>query len=227
MHQNNLTFENIEKEQAMEIHKVILTHRTDLKDRVLREPVDSDRPILEVHNHPRQEISGILKDFSQSDFILDNPKFGEVRVETHKRMLAGREEELRAAVGKPVDISIDNTGKNLSMAVHQGQGLAGCDGVSIMQDHFQTPLRPIGLMPMRQMDRKDAEAITGTLTHVHDTNMIELKTAKGPVLVFAADPDKAHKAEIKKMVGHQVTITPGKMLQVVDRSPEKKMTLAR
>ena len=230
MHQNNLTFENIEKEQAMEIHKVILTHRTDLKDRVLREPVDSDRPILEVHNHPRQEISGILKDFSQSDFILDNPKFGEVRVETHKRMFAGREEELRAALGKPVDISIDATGKNLSLAVHQWPGLAGCDGVSLMQDHFQTPLRPIGLMPMRQMSAKDAEAITGKLTHVHDSNLIELKDVKGkPVMVFAADPDKSHQAEIKKMAGHIVTISPGKTLQVVDHTPElaKQKVLAR
>ncbi|MHB1882530.1 MAG: hypothetical protein ACYCPA_10120, partial [Acidithiobacillus sp.] len=223
MHQNNLTFATIEKEQAMEIHKVILTHRTELKDRVLREPVDSDRPILEVHNHPRQEISGILKDFSQSDFILDNPKFGEVRVETHKRMFAGREEELRAAVGKPVDISIDNTGKNLSMAVHQG------DGVSIMQDHFQTPLRPIGLMPFQQMDRSDATQITGKLTHVHDTNLIEIQPAGKPMLISGRDPDKAHQAEIRAMVGHTVTVKPTRTgeLKVEDRTPQKVKSLGR
>jgi antirestriction protein ArdC len=221
MRQNNLTFEN--KEQAMEkqvVHKVILTHRTDLKDRVLREPLDPDKPILELQNHPRQEISGILKDFSQSEFIVNTPEFGDVRVETHKRMFDGREEELRAAIGKPVDISIDDTGKNLSLAVHQGQGLAGCDGVSIMQDHFQTPLRPVGLMPMRQMSAKDAQAITGKLTHVHDTNIVELKTTKGNLLVFSADPDKVHQAEIKKMVGHTVTIPPGEKLQVTDHTPE-------
>jgi antirestriction protein ArdC len=229
MRKNNLIFEN--KEQAMEkqvVHKVILTHRTDLKDRVLREPVDLDKPILELVNHPRQEISGILKDFSKSEFIVNTPEFGDVRVETHKRMFDGREEELRAAIGKPVDISIDATGKNLSLAVHQGAGPAGCEGVSIMQDHFQTPLRPIGLMPMRQMSAKDAQAITGTLTHVHDTNIVELKTTKGPVLVFAADPDKAHQAEIKKMVGHTVTITPGEKLQVADhtKEPAKQKSMA-
>jgi antirestriction protein ArdC len=230
MRQNNLT---LEKEQVMKTevsppeaaqkqihHKVILTHRTDLKDRVLREPVDPDKPILELQNHPRQEISGILKDFSQSEFILDNHEFGNIRVETHKRVFDGREEELRAAIGKPVDIAIDGTGKNLSMAVHQGAGPAGCDGVSIMQDHFQTPLRPIGLMPMRQMSAKDAEPLAGKLTHVHDTNIVELKTTKGPVLVFAADPDRTHQAEIKKMVGHTVTIAPGEKLQVTDHTPE-------
>lgn len=222
----------IEREPTMEkqvYHKVILTHRADLKDRVLREPIDPDKPVLEVHNHPRQEISGILKDFSQSEFILDNPEFGSIRVETHKRMFQGREEELRAAVGKGVDISIDATGKNLSLAVHQGPGLAGCDGVSIMHDRFQVPLRPIGLMPMRQMDRTDAQSITGRLAHIHDTNMLELKTERGPVLVIAADPDKAHQAEMKKMIGHQVTITPGEKLQVTDHTPEpaKQKSLAR
>jgi len=232
MRQNNLT---LEKEQVMKTevsppeaaqkqiyHKVILTHRTDLKDRVLREPIDPDKPVLEVHNHPRQEISGTLKDFSQSEFILDHPEFGSVRVETHKRVFDGREEELRAALGKPVDLSIDDTGKNLSLAVHQGQG------VSIMQDHFQTPLRPAGLMPMRQMSAKDAEPVTGKLTHVHDTNMLELRTAKGPVLVFAADPDRTHQAEIKKMVGHKVTISPGEKLQVTDHTlePAKQKALA-
>ena len=220
-----------EKESEMEkqvYHRVILTHRKDLTARVLREPIDPDKPILEHVNHPRQEISGVLKDFSQSEFILQTEEFGDVRVETHKRMLAGREEELRAAVGKPVDISIDNTGKNLSMAVHQGQGLAGCDGVSILQDHFQTPLRPIGLLPMVQMNRADAQPITGKMTHVHDTNMIELKDAKGrSALVFAADPDKTHQAEIQKMIGHNVTVAPGRTLQVEDLSVKKAVGVSR
>ncbi|WP_278415968.1 hypothetical protein, partial [Acidithiobacillus ferrooxidans] len=233
MRQNNLT---LEKEQAMKTevsppeaaqkqiyHKAILTHRTDLKDRILLEPVDPDKPVLEVHNHPRNEISGVLKDFSKSEFILNTQEFGDVRVETHKRVFDGREEELRAALGKPVDIAIDDTGKNLSLAVHQG------DGVSIMQDHFQTPLRPVGLMPMMQMNRTDAQALTGKLTHIHDTNIIELKTAKGPLLVFAADPDRAHQSEIKKMVGHKVTISPGEKLHVIDSTPEpaKQKALAR
>ncbi|MHB1641978.1 MAG: ArdC family protein [Acidithiobacillus sp.] len=217
MRQNHLTFVNKEPDMEKQIyHKVILTHRMDLKDRVLREPIDPDKPILEVHNHPRQEISGVLKDFSQSEFTVNTPEFGDVRVETHKRVFDGREEELRAAIGKPVDIAIDDTGKNLSLAVQQG------DGVSIMQDCFQTPLRPVGLMPMRQMSAKDVQDVTGKLTHVHDTNLIELKTAKGPILVFAADPDRAHQAEIKKMVGHRVTVNPGEKLQVTDHTPEAK-----
>ncbi len=228
-----------EKESAMEkqvYHRVILTHRKDLTARVLREPVDPDKPILECVNHPRQEVSGVLKDFSQSEFILKTEEFGDVRVETHKRMFDGREDELRAAVGTPVDISIDATGKHLSMAVHHGDGLAGCEslagceGVSIMQDHFQTPVRPIGLLPMVQMNRADAQPITGKLTHVHDTNMLELKDAKGrsaSALVVASDPGKAHQAEIQKMVGHNVSVTPGRTLQVEDLSVKRAAGLSR
>jgi antirestriction protein ArdC len=213
MRDNHLTFENVEKNQVMEkqvYHKVILTHRTDLNDRVLQEPIDPDKPILEMQYHPRQGISGVLKDFSQSEFILKTEEFGDVRVETHKRMFADRTEELRALVGKPVHISIDATGKNLS--VHFDQG------TSILQDHFQTPLRPIGLMPMRHMSAKAAEPVSGTLTHVHDTNMLEVSTAKGPTIVYAADPDRAHQAEIKRLVGHQVIVNPGKTLQVAEHS---------
>jgi len=225
MRQNDLIFENMEKESEMEkqvYHRVILTHRKDLTARVLREPIDPDKPILEHVNHPRQEVSGVLKDFSQSEFILQTEELGDVRVETHKRMFDGREEELRDAVGKPVDISIDDTGKNLSLSVHQGAG------VSLMQDQFQTPVRPIGLMPMVQMNRADAQPITGKLTHVHDTNLIELKDTKGrSALVFASDPDKAHQAEIQKMIGHNVSVTPGRTLQVEDLSVKRAVGLSR
>ena len=222
MRDNHLTFENVEKNQVMEkqvYHKVILTHRTDLKDRVLHEPIDPDKPILEMQYHPRQAISGVLKDFSQSEFVLKTEEFGDVRVETHKRMFADRTEELRAIVGKPVDISIDATGKNLS--VHFDHG------ANILQDHFQTPLRPIGLMPTRHMSAMAAEPVSGTLTHVHDTNMLELKTVKGPTIVYAADPDRAHRAEIEKMVGRQVVVNPGKTLQVTEHGLDKSVETPR
>jgi len=205
-----------EKMPEQVYHKVILTHRTDLKDRVMQEPIDPDKPILKVIHHPRQEISGTLKDFTKSEFVIENEGFGKVYVDTHKRMFDGREEELRAAIGKPVDIAIDGTGKNLSVTVHHGKD------VSVLRDHFQTPVRPIGLMRIEQTDRKNAVEISGKLTHVHDTNMIELKTETGPVLVFAQEPDKAHQREIQKMVGREVVVKPGKTLTVVDRNPPQQ-----
>ena len=200
-------------------HKVILTHRKDLTARVLREPIDPNKPILEIVNHPRQEISGTLKDFSNSEFILATPEFGDVRVETHKNVFVGRDDALRDAKGKPVDVLIDATGKHLSLAVHRGE-----NSVVILQDHFETPLRPVGLLPMVQMSRQDAQPITGKLTHVHDSNLVELQDAKGrSALVHAADPDKAHQAEIQKMVGRQVRVLPGEKLQVVALEKEKFM----
>ena len=71
--------------------------------------------------------------FSKSEFILETPEFGAVRVETSKNMFMDREEELRTAVGKPVDIALDKTGKELSLAVHQGQG------VSVLFDKLTRP----------------------------------------------------------------------------------------
>ncbi len=198
-----------EKEQDMEkqiYHKVYLTHRTDLKDRVLREPIDPDKPILEVHNHPRQEISGVLKDFSKSEFILEMPEFGQVRVETGKSMFNGREDELRAAVGKPVDIALGGKGTDLSLAVHQGLA-GGSQGVSVMLDRFETPAIPFGLMPSRNMGALDAQPITGKMTHIHDRNIIELQSAGKPSLVYGPEPDKAHQTEIAGMIGKQVTVS--------------------
>ena len=197
------------------LHKVTLTHRTDLKDRVCPVSIPG-KPDLEMRNHPRQEISGVLKDFSKSEFILDTREFGAVRVETGKNMFMEREEELRTAVGKPVDIALDKTGKELSLAVHQGQG------VSVLFDKFDTPARPFGLMPTVDMGKTTEKPITGKLTYVHDRNVIELRVApcKGsvgkplrgatPVLVYGPEPDKAHQAEIRDLIGKQVRVSADK-----------------
>ena len=185
------------------LHKITLTHRTDLKDRVCPISIPGE-PDRELRNHPRQEISGVLKDFSKSEFILETPEFGAVRVETGKNMFNGREEELRAAIGKPVDIALGGNGTDLSLAVHQGQG------VSVMLDRFDTPARPFGLMPAVDMGRADAKPVTGKLTHVHDSNVLELRSAGKPMLVYGPDPDKAHQAEIRNLVGKQVRVAADK-----------------
>ncbi|WP_176712561.1 ArdC family protein [Acidithiobacillus ferrivorans] len=197
------------------LHKITLTHRTDLKDRVLPVSIPGE-PDRELRNHPRQEISGVLKDFSKSEFILETEEFGQVRVETGKNMFMEREEELRAAVGKPVDIAIGGKGTDLSLAVHQGQG------VSVMLDRFDTPARPFGLMPAVDMGKTTAQPVTGKLTHVHDSNVLELRSAgkplqganplqgATPVLVYGPEPDKAHQAEIRKLIGKQVRVSADK-----------------
>jgi len=206
------------REQAREIHhQVVLTHRTDLTDYVRQEPIDPDKPILEIQTHPRQKIAGVLKDFSKSEFVLDTQEFGVVRVETGKYLFLDREAELRAAMGKSVDIALDGTGMELSLAVHRDQG------VRVLIDRFETPARPFGLMPAVDMGRTSAPQITGKLTHVHDRNVIELCSAGKPLLVYGIEPDEAHRAEIRNWIGHTVTVTPhpGGILQVVDRGSER------
>ncbi|BDB14013.1 ArdC family protein [Acidithiobacillus ferrooxidans] len=182
------------------LHKITLTHRTDLKDRVCPVSIPG-KPDLEMRNHPRQEISGVLKDFSKSEFILDTREFGAVRVETGKNMFMDREEELRTAVGKLVDIALNKTSTELSLAVHQGQG------VSVLFDKFDTPARPFGLMPTVDMGKTTEKPITGKLTYVHDRNVIELRSTGKPLLVYGPEPDKAHQAEIRNLIGKQVRVS--------------------
>jgi hypothetical protein len=217
----------IARTEGQTLHKIFLSHRTDLKDRVSTVSIPGE-PDRELINHPRQEISGVLKDFSKSEFILDTREFGQVRVETGKNMFTGREEELRAAVGRPVDIALGGKGTDLSLAVHQGQG------VSVMLDRFETPARPFGLMPAVDMGHTDAKPITGKLTHVHDSNVLELRSAgkplqgATPLLVYGPEPDKAHQAEIRKLIGKQVTVSADRdtgQIAVKANQPKRRQDL--
>ncbi|MBU2766955.1 hypothetical protein HAP94_12290, partial [Acidithiobacillus ferrivorans] len=197
----------VEPSRDQPLHKITLTHRTDLKDRV--SPVSiPGKPDLEMRNHPRQEISGVLKDFSKSEFILDTQEFGTVRVETNKNMFVDRDEELRAAVGKPVDIALDKTGKELSLAVHQGLA-GGSQGVSVLFDKFDTPACPFGLIPLVSMERKDAQQITGKLTHVHDTNLVEI-AGKDRQRRLVTGRDMPDVKAVEKLIGKEVRIVPDK-----------------
>ncbi|MHB1495564.1 MAG: ArdC family protein [Acidithiobacillus sp.] len=205
-------------------HRVILSHRKDLPDYVRQEPVDPDKPILEIQNHNRQSISGVLKDFEKDSLLLDTKEYGVVHVDIGKRFMEDGfgDSYLHKAVDKHIDVSLSNDGRILK--IHNPEL-----GPQPATDIFDTPAKPFGLMPFQQMDRSDAMQITGKLTHVHDTNLIEIQPAGKPMLVSGRDPDKAHQAEIRAMVGHTVTVKPTKTgeLKVEDRTPQKVQSLGR
>ncbi|MHB8850277.1 MAG: ArdC family protein [Acidithiobacillus ferriphilus] len=203
-------------------HRVILSHRKDLPDYVRQEPVDPGKPILEIQNHNRQSISGVLKDFEKDGLLLDTKEYGVVHVNIGKRFMEDGfgDSYLHKAVDKHIDVSISNDGRILK--IHNPEL-----GPQPATDIFNTPAKPFGLMPLQQMDRSDATQITGKLTHVHDTNLIEIQPAGKPVQVSGRDPDKAHQAEIRGMLGHTVTVKPTKTgeLKVEDRTPQKVQSL--
>ncbi len=203
-------------------HRVILSHRKDLPDYVRQEPVDPGKPILEIQNHNRQSISGVLKDFEKDGLLLDTKEYGVVHVNIGKRFMEDGfgDSYLHKAVDKHIDVSISNDGRILK--IHNPEL-----GPQPATDIFNTPAKPFGLMPLQQMDRADAIQITGKLTHVHDTNLIEIQPAGKPVLVSGRDPDKAHQAEIRGMLGHTVTVKPTKTgeLKVEDRTLQKVQSL--
>ncbi|MDA8152019.1 MAG: zincin-like metallopeptidase domain-containing protein, partial [Acidithiobacillus sp.] len=150
-------------------HRVILSHRKDLPDYVRQEPVDPDKPILEIQNHNRQIISGVLKDFEKDSLLLDTKEYGVIHVDIGKRFMEDGfgGSYLHKAMDKHIDVSISNDGRILK--IHNPEL-----GPQPATDIFDTPAKPFGLMPFRQMDRADAMQITGKLTHVHDTNLIEI-----------------------------------------------------
>ena len=205
-------------------HRVILSHRKDLPDYVRQEPVDPDKPILEIQNHNRQSISGVLKNFEKDNLLLDTKEYGVVHVDIGKRFMEDgfSGSYLHKAMDKHIDVSISNDGRILK--IHNPEL-----GTQPATDIFDTPAKPFGLMPFKQMDRADAMQITGKLTHVHDTNLIEIQPAGKPMLISGRDPDKAHQAEIRAMVGHTVTVKPTKTgeLKVEDRTPQKVQSLGR
>ena len=207
-------------EQARDIHhKVVLTHRTDLADHVRQEPIDPDKPILEIRAHPRQRISGILRDYEKYAVLLDTREFGPISVEIGKPFLADSlgDDYLRKSLEKPIEVSISGDGRVLS--IHNPEL-----GVTPAKDIFASPAIPFGLMPHSNMERKGAEEITGRLTHIHDTNVLEIQSAGQPLLVSGREPDTAHQEAIRKMIGHTVTITSSAegILQVANRGPKRE-----
>ena len=212
-------------EQARDIHhKVVLTHRTDLADHVRQEPIDPDKPILEIRAHPRQRISGILRDYEKYAVLLDTREFGPVSVEIGKPFLADSlgDDYLRKSLEKPIEVSISGDGRVLS--IHNPEL-----GVTPAKDIFASPAIPFGLMPYRNMEQKGAEQITGKLIHIYDTNVLEIQSAGQPLLVSGRDPDPAHQDAIRKMIGHTVTVTPSAegILQVADRGPKRELGNSR
>ena len=65
-------------------------------------------------------------------------------------------------------------------------------------------------MPAVDMGKTTEKPITGKLTYVHDRNVIELRSAGKPVLVYGPEPDKAHQAEIRNLIGKQVRVSSDK-----------------
>ena len=207
--------------QAREIHhKVVLTHRTDLADHVRQEPIDPDKPILEIRAHPRQRIAGVLRDYEKYAVLLDIREFGPVSVEIGKSFLADSlgDDYLRKSLGKPIEVSISGDGRVLS--IHNPEL-----GTTPAKDIFASPAIPFGLMPYRNMEQKGMGEITGRLTHMHDTNVLEIHQAGKPLLVSGREPDRHHQANMRNLIGHTVTITPNPegILQVADHGPKREL----
>ncbi|MFA6183224.1 MAG: ArdC-like ssDNA-binding domain-containing protein [Acidithiobacillus sp.] len=201
-------------------HKVILTHRTDLADHVRQEPIDPDQPILEIQAHPRQRISGVLRDYEKTAVLLDTREFGSVSVEIGKQFLADSlgDDYLRKSLGKPIEVSISRDGRVLS--IHNPEL-----GVTPAKDIFASPAIPFGLMPYRNLEQKGVGEITGRLTHIHDTNVLEIQSAGQPLLVSGREPDARHQANMRNLIGHTVTVMPNPegILQVADRGLKREL----
>jgi hypothetical protein len=207
-------------------YRVFLTHRKDLKDYYY--PTKEGMFCLS----PRQQISGVLEGLGYGGFSIKNKELGLVWVETNKKIFEEKKDRewVREAFGKPVDIAIDDTGKNLSVTVHNEKV------VSVFRQRFQTPIIPMGLITTSgSIDGGKCDfEISGKLTHVHNKHTVEIAEQgnKPRVVLLPRDLENDKQRELKKLIGHDVKLTmstTGESLKVVDltREPQKQKGLSR
>lgn len=214
------------EQKAIEQHRFVLTHRTDLPDRVLKEPHVPGKPDIKITTEAAQEVSGTLQDITASGFVLGHKEHGRVTVETNKKLFMHNElvddqaiSTLQDAKGKPVKISLDQTGKELSVAVQNGPTVT---------QKFQSPAVPFGMMKTENLAHSwNAEkSFRGELRAVHNETTIELSTEKGPLLVVG-QPGELSVPTLRKQVGRQVEIKAGKDHEIVMESLERGKGLSR
>ncbi|MBU2834214.1 DUF1738 domain-containing protein [Acidithiobacillus thiooxidans] len=209
------------EQKVIKQHRFVLTHRTDLKDRVREEPHVPGKPDIKITTEATQAVSGTLQEVTPSGFVLQHPEHGQVTVETHKNLSMLDEKALstlQEAMGKPVKIAVDKTGTDLSIAVQDGPTIT---------HNFQSPIVPLGMMKTEHLDRSwnEDKSFKGELLAVHNDRAVELVTEKGHLMIVG-QPGNVSPATMRLEVGRRVEITAGKNQEIVMRSLEKSKGLS-
>jgi hypothetical protein len=189
-------------------HRIVLTHRTDLKDYVEHDPEDDSTTVI----HPRQAVSGILREIDSNLFIdTPGPDGGNVLVDVSQEIdrdisydtYKNNEDGLNQHLNKPVDMALDETGRHLTIRVHDNQS-----GTTVFRSQFYDPPIPLELMPRVDISDKEATPVKGHLVCVHSPYCVELTDEKdNHVLVWGNKMYAIQIANADKLVGQLVQVS--------------------
>lgn len=205
-----------------EKHVVVLTHRADLQN-YTRSPqtedvITSGKDARTIY-HGRNSIAGKLDSAfpGYGSFRIEHPEYGNMVVTTGKKLFEGNPGAKTALdkaseVGKNVEISIDKTGKKVSVSIENGP---------VLVNESSTPSRPFGLLPKVQVVPHENQVFKGILMDVRSEETVELKTQKGPLLVEGTGGDLP-KTTLEKMAGKMVEVRSGKDGELKVRSLEQE-----
>lgn len=213
-------------------HRILLTHRTDLKDYAEYDE-DKERTVV---THPRQSVSGILqKDDKHDSFYLEvqDAELGKVVTSDvfFDQLVVGRYDppdsyaaqdevikSLDRCVGKPAEATIDE--KGLFTTIRAQDKYPG-DTVINLYDQYG-PRIPFEAMPKEYLFDEDSDPVRGKLVRAHAPDHIELMNEKGDhVLVIGNELNPVDFARVSKMVGQVVEVVPrgeSAQLQFLPRS---------
>lgn len=168
-----------------------------------------------------QQVEGVLTtDFMYPHYgdISMNTDGGPVRIHVGKRLFMDDEAALATlfAAGKankPAVISVDNTGKKLTIDIEGGPKLI---------NQMQSRPMPFGLVDMTEDTQH-----TGKLVAVGDDSTVILAKEKGEMWVISGSKGKSSEATLEKMVGKQVSVSVDKDRMLAVSSLEKSKSLSR
>lgn len=218
----------MEKNKQTVFNEYVLTHRTDLKERVVPRslPGDYDKNSGRTIISPTRSIKGKLVAVEPTKHLpivtanlrIDHPKHGEVVVHTNMPNLGKEGDKAfqflqQQLVGRDVTASLDKTGTALNIAADSGLGI---------KISPRSPATPYVLVPL-----ETSSFLQGRLQAVHANGRCVEIVEKGKPVLLQGTVAGSSETTLRKMVGETVSATVDKAGKLTVVSLEKKKQLSR
>ncbi len=183
-------------------HAVTLTHREDLQLFTRLEQTqekNAEGKSTYIRHHGARQMSGKLVDAAPQygTLVLDHEQLGAVKVSVGYHTFSKSEcamLEDAAEEKRHVDLALDKTGTKLTVNLD--------NGLAILKE-FPAPLPAYNLSDREKVSPENT--IQGKLMTVNAENTVELRTEKGPTIVYASE-GASSVTTLKKLVGKQVEV---------------------
>lgn len=195
----------------------VLTHRTDLKERVVPRALTGDYNTNSGQTvvTPIQSIKGKLIAVKEGGgLLIDHPKHGEVLVHTNRPALGKKDGPIAQlqVEGKDIALTMDGTGKGLAIKTDRG-------GFKLI---FESPAAPKYLVP-----ESTQSTARGSLKEFYDRCRCVEVVENGQNVLLRGDMAGASETTLRKMLGKDVEATVGKDGKLKVKSQEIEKSLSR